>query len=74
LLASVPRLDAPSGQRLASIDGQPPRPGEIASGCAFAPRCPVASEVCREIAPPLRSVGPGREAACHAPFAAESGA
>ena len=34
-------------------------------GCAFAPRCGSASEVCREEAPVLREVGPGHLAACH---------
>ncbi len=47
LLASVPRLDTPLTERLADIDGQPPRPGEELPGCAFAPRCPLARELCR---------------------------
>ncbi len=69
LLASVPRLDSPADRPLPAIDGQPPRPGERMTGCAFAPRCAVASEACREVTPLLRAVAPGREAACHAPFA-----
>ena len=68
LLASVPGLDTPADAPLVTIDGQPPRPGEIAAGCSFAPRCAVASEVCRELAPHLRSVAGGRQVACHAPF------
>lgn len=51
----------------------PPNPGEVAdagnlpAGCAFAPRCPHASTVCRTERPELRAVGPERLAAC--PFA-----
>ena len=69
LLACVPRLDAPGTASLAVIDGQPPAPGEVRCGCAFAARCPLASEVCREIEPVMRGVGPERMAACHAPYA-----
>ena len=68
LLASVPRLDDPADRPLPAIEGQPPRPGEALPGCAFAARCAVASETCREVVPRLRTVAPGREAACHAPF------
>ena len=67
LLASVPRLDTPLTERLAGIDGQPPRPGEELPGCAFAPRCPLARELCRTSPPKLRSSG-GRSIACHAPL------
>jgi peptide/nickel transport system ATP-binding protein len=35
------------------------------TGCAYANRCPHADSHCREIAPMLRSVGPGHVAACH---------
>jgi len=34
-------------------------------GCAFHPRCPLAIDKCRVDVPELRSVAPGREAACH---------
>jgi oligopeptide transport system ATP-binding protein len=67
LLASIPRLDTPPAERLASIDGQPPHPGEERDGCAFAPRCPAASDPCRALRPELRSAG-RREVACHTPL------
>jgi len=67
LLASVPRLDTPVTVRLADIDGQPPRPGEELPGCAFAPRCPAARELCRTTQPALRASGE-RSIACHAPL------
>ncbi|MFD7259252.1 ABC transporter ATP-binding protein [Streptomyces sp. NPDC059874] len=66
LLASTPRLEAPRG-RLAAIDGQPPDLRRELRGCPFAPRCPLAGEVCDEQAPqPLPAPGtPGHRAACH---------
>ncbi len=65
LLRSVPAPDAPAGQPLAAIEGQPPRPGEVLPGCAFEPRCPVRMARCAVERPLLRRFAPAREAACH---------
>jgi oligopeptide/dipeptide ABC transporter ATP-binding protein len=66
LLAASPRLD-PGARRtsLTSLPGRPPRPGVAITGCSFAPRCPLATDVCREADPELRDFGEGRKAACH---------
>jgi oligopeptide/dipeptide ABC transporter ATP-binding protein len=64
LLKSVPRLDRPVAEKLAPIEGQPPNPLALPSGCAFHPRCPFAIEKCRVAAPPLGSVGDSHLAAC----------
>ena len=51
----------------------PPNPGEVAdagnlpAGCAFAPRCPYATAVCRKERPELRTMSPLHLASC--PFA-----
>jgi len=66
LLEAVPRLSDASAGRLRSIEGQPPAPGEIVHGCAFAPRCPDVVEICRREVPALRP-GATRAVACHAP-------
>ncbi|ROQ70307.1 oligopeptide/dipeptide ABC transporter ATP-binding protein [Streptomyces sp. 840.1] len=66
LLASTPRLTAPGG-RLAAIQGQPPDLRTAPAGCAFAARCPLATEICDERVPDSRTA-PGRpahHAACH---------
>ena len=42
-------------------------PGEIASACAFAPRCPRATRHCHEQTPPLEAKTGGRLTACHFP-------
>jgi len=41
-----------------------PDPLNPPSGCAFHPRCPLAFEACRSVAPKLLDIGKGR-AACH---------
>ncbi|MFD9893466.1 ABC transporter ATP-binding protein [Amycolatopsis sp. NPDC059027] len=46
LLGSIPRLDVPRPARLPSIEGLPPPAAEIGPGCAFAPRCRDAEDVC----------------------------
>ncbi|MEU6405120.1 ABC transporter ATP-binding protein [Streptomyces sp. NPDC046985] len=66
LLASTPRMEGPLG-RLAAIDGQPPDLRQGLHGCAFAARCPLATEVCEQEAPQALPA-PGRpehQAACH---------
>jgi oligopeptide/dipeptide ABC transporter ATP-binding protein len=67
LLASVPRLDRPPGERLAGISGQPPGPGELPRGCAYAGRCTQAFGRCHEETPPLEWHGL-RQWACHRPL------
>jgi oligopeptide transport system ATP-binding protein len=47
------------------LAGEPPKPTDPPSGCAFHPRCPMARPVCAEQAPPLKEWLPGRFAACH---------
>jgi oligopeptide/dipeptide ABC transporter ATP-binding protein len=69
LLASLPRLDAPTDVVLASIEGQPPAPHETRLACAFAPRCARADERCRDEEPCLvRESGSARAFACHHPL------
>ncbi|WP_042385306.1 ABC transporter ATP-binding protein [Streptacidiphilus melanogenes] len=68
LLDSTPRLTAPRG-RLAAIGGQPPSLRQELTGCPFAPRCRLATDVCTERAPALIPVADGNPqphlAACH---------
>ncbi|WP_433469118.1 ABC transporter ATP-binding protein [Spirillospora sp. CA-128828] len=64
LLASVPRLDR-RGAALVPIKGTPPNPAALPPGCPFQPRCPRAEAVCAAERPPLVTVAPGHDAACH---------
>ena len=64
LAASIPSI-ASRRRRLPQIAGTPPDPVAVPAACAFAPRCPVALDVCRTDRPPLLGVGAGHAAACH---------
>lgn len=52
LLNSIPRLDHPLTDRLVPIEGQPPDPTQLPSGCRFHPRCPYMLEQCSHEYPP----------------------
>jgi peptide/nickel transport system ATP-binding protein len=67
LIDSIPLPD-PSGRGSAQlIAGEVPSPAAPPSGCRFHPRCPAATERCKQEAPELREIGPGHYAACHYP-------
>jgi oligopeptide/dipeptide ABC transporter ATP-binding protein len=57
-----PREDALAGRL---VPGDPPRPTEPPSGCAFRTRCPKAQPVCAAEAPALVERGQGHPVACH---------
>lgn len=67
LVASIPDMAAERDRPLATISGGPPGPHEFPAGCAFAARCPIATQRCEEARPELRSVGEGRHVACWYP-------
>jgi oligopeptide/dipeptide ABC transporter ATP-binding protein len=64
LLSAVPALHRRRGERI-RLTGEPPKPTNPPSGCAFHPRCPMAQPICAVEAPPLREWLPGRFTACH---------
>jgi peptide/nickel transport system ATP-binding protein len=65
LLAAQPgRSPELAKRRLPVIGGLPPSPQRRPPGCAFAPRCPLATELCRTTVPQLRHLE-GRLVACH---------
>jgi oligopeptide/dipeptide ABC transporter ATP-binding protein len=70
LLSAAPHLRG-SGDRVV-LPGEPASALRPPPGCAFAPRCARALDVCRTVDPELTPVGPdssGRLAACHNPEA-----
>ncbi|MBR0839934.1 ABC transporter ATP-binding protein [Bradyrhizobium liaoningense] len=66
LVAAIPMPD-PSKRILGSIEtGEPPSQFARPRGCAYAPRCPMASDRCLIDIPELRPAGTdGRAIACH---------
>jgi len=66
LMDSIPRLETPRNQPLATIEGMVPSPGRRPAGCAFAERCPRAMDRCRAEAPALTATA-GHAVACWNP-------
>jgi len=54
LLNSLPRHDIEQ-EKLIPIKGMVPSPFDMPVGCRFAPRCPIATELCREKMPELET-------------------
>jgi len=65
LLAAIP--DVAQRRPLQPIPGQAPAPGTRPTGCAFAPRCPLADAGCQAKAPQLVTFEPQRRVACLRP-------
>jgi oligopeptide/dipeptide ABC transporter ATP-binding protein len=68
LLDAYPTLDGPRRQ-LIGLPGQPPDLSNPPPGCRFAPRCPLAQEICVLTEPELRPLDDTRASRCH--FAGE---
>ena len=64
LLEAIPRAGA-GGVRRRREAAATASQSTGATGCRYAPRCPLADQRCRETAPALRKVGPTQLAACH---------
>jgi oligopeptide transport system ATP-binding protein len=65
LLAAVPVV---GGRRVTDefwLEGEPPSPGNLPSGCRFRTRCPRADARCVAEEPELRTLDDGRQVACH---------
>ncbi len=66
LLGSIPGHGR-RGERLTQIPGMAPNMARLPLGCAFAPRCARASDICRTAAPEITDIGPGRALRCYHP-------
>ena len=64
LLAAVPRIGGPRVSQDLVLEGEPPNPRDIPSGCRFRTRCPLAQARCAAEEPPLRPLD-GGAVACH---------
>jgi len=64
LLATTPRMQG-DHEKLPAIPGRVPAPEERVAGCAFQPRCTLATARCAVTAPALTQRGTTRLVACH---------
>src|SRR5262245_22887374 len=70
LINSIPRLalmrsrGVVQAERLQEIPGIVPALSNLPPGCTFAPRCPLASDICRREVPRFEEKRPGLFAAC----------
>ncbi len=70
LLSAIPIPDPKENrarERLV-VGGEPPNPIDPPSGCRFHTRCPRATDVCKQVEPPLAAYPGGHLAACHHPM------
>ena len=67
LMAAVPIADPEleAGRTQQIISGEIPSALRPPPGCRFHTRCPHATDVCRQVDPPMKQLGDGRAVACH---------
>ena len=66
LLQALPRHGVRKSQRpLATIPGTLPQIGTPLPTCVYVDRCPLATDLCREVEPPVVDVGAGQWTRCH---------
>ena len=65
LLAAIPRRG--SKGKLQVIHGEVPNALRLPAGCRFAPRCPLAQDICREERPHPEALADNHAIACHFP-------
>ncbi|WFE21536.1 ATP-binding cassette domain-containing protein [Solwaraspora sp. WMMD937] len=68
LLSAVPTLDQESDRERIVLAGELPDPAHPPAGCLFHTRCRYAVDRCRDEAPALRPIQPGRTVRCHLPL------
>jgi len=60
LMKSIPSHEVDSEEDLDIIEGTVPSPYDLPPGCAFAPRCPHARELCHQTMPELTEIEGGK--------------
>ena len=65
LLSAIPQPRPGQRQERIVLGGDVPSPLNPPTGCPFHPRCAHVMDVCKQVMPPTRELGPGHTAACH---------
>ncbi|SEQ38515.1 ABC transporter ATP-binding protein [Piscibacillus halophilus] len=63
LLSSVPKMTG-SVEELGAIQGSVPTPSQMPKGCKFHPRCPIATDLCKDEHPNLEETLPNHFKRC----------
>jgi oligopeptide/dipeptide ABC transporter ATP-binding protein len=64
LLSAIPQIGKGRITEDFWLEGEPPDPGNLPSGCRFRTRCPLARDDCAAAVPPLMEHAPGHADAC----------
>ena len=64
LLAAIPQIGRARITETFWLEGEPPDPGNLPSGCRFRTRCPKATDRCAAAIPDLQEKQPGHADAC----------
>jgi oligopeptide/dipeptide ABC transporter ATP-binding protein len=65
LLRALPRPEPGRRHRTPAVEGDIPSPLNMPSGCRFHTRCPIAKDICKTTAPPLRQLSETHQVLCH---------
>ncbi len=65
LIAAIPVAEIGARHAATKLEGDPPNPIDLPTGCRFHPRCQHATQICQTNRPALDGTGPDRWAACH---------
>ena len=74
LLAAIPRMEPRDANDAPAVQGDPPSPLRLPTGCRFRTRCPMAQQICAEQDPALATsrADPEHSAACHFAWSTET--
>lgn len=65
LIAAIPVPHIGARTATAKLQGDPPNPIDLPTGCRFHPRCEHATDLCRDTRPALKSADNISQVACH---------
>jgi oligopeptide/dipeptide ABC transporter ATP-binding protein len=65
LITAVPDFASSRKRPRVQLPAEPAKPIDVAVGCRFRARCPLAQPICATDDPPLLAIGVDRAAACH---------
>ena len=64
LLSAIPVIGGEKVTENFWLEGEPPNPSNLPSGCSFRTRCPKQTEECKKSSPPLENVQNDHAVAC----------